>query len=550
MVFSNIYAQEYQLFIKEKGNTKLSAINDLVYQKKHANKEDIYQEIYLFLKQLDSIGYLNSKIDSVIDSNKVYTAYINPGIQIKNITINYHGIPKEIIDKIIKNYRINFSNEYFTIPFDKISYTLQSLVEYFETKGKSFTNVKLTNISVDSDLAIADLLIATSFKRTIDKIILKGYDNFPLKFLKHELNIKTGTLFNKQILNDISTTINHLNFVIETKSPNVLFTKDSTYIYLYLKKKHANKFDGVLGFSSKEVGSGLEFNGYLDFNFNNIFNNGENISLLWKNNGNNSQKFYLGAKVPYIFNLPLSPEINFKLFRQDSTFSNIASNIHISYPLHNKGEITAVFSTENSTNLLKDDFHDPDIQSFKNIFYGGSYLYKKFTNDPLFPIQFQFDLNAMIGSRNIENSKTNQSKFILFANYNYAINHKNYIFIQNQSAFLNSDNFVNNELFRIGGSNSLRGVNEESIFATTYTIFNFEYRFRPTENSFFYSITDYSYFENNLHLEKSSIYSLGLGYAFVTKIGLLNISYAIAKQKDSNFSFDNSKIHIRVISLF
>ena len=36
------------------------------------------------------------------------------------------------------------------------------------------------------------------------------------------------------------------------------------YIYLYLKKKNANKFDGLIGFNSKEDGNGLEFNGYLD----------------------------------------------------------------------------------------------------------------------------------------------------------------------------------------------------------------------------------------------------------------------------------------------
>jgi hypothetical protein len=550
LIFSNINAQEFQLTILEKDTSNSSHIDNLNYQKSHTNKESIYKEIDSFIKQLNSIGFLNAKPDTITSSDHAFTAYIELGSQIKNITLNYNGISKEIIQKATKQYAIELTKDQITIPFSEISNFLQSLADHFETNGKSFTTIRLRNILISNDIAFADLKIEQSENRSIDKIIIKGYDNFPKKFLRHELNIKKGTVFNKQILNDISTTINHLNFVNESKSPEVLFTNDSTYIYLYLEKKKANKFDGVLGFASKEKGSGLEFNGYLDFNFNNIFNNGENIFLLWKNNGNDSQKFHLGARIPYIFNLPITPEVNFKLFRQDTTYSNISTNAHISYPIYNKGEISANISSENSTNLLKDDYHNPGIQSFKNIFYGGTYRFKILENDLLFPIKFQMNLNAMIGNRNMENIKTSQSKFELFGNYTYAINPKNYLFIQNHSAILNSDNYVNNELFRIGGANSFRGVNEESIFASMYTIFNLEYRFRPTVNSFFYSITDYTFFENDLLKENSSIYSLGLGYAFITKIGLLNISYAVAKHKDLDFSFDNSKIHIKIISVF
>jgi hypothetical protein len=550
LVLSNIYGQDVQLSIKFSDSSKLNKTNPLHYKKKHKNKVSVYSEIDSFLKQLDSIGYINSKINTVIQKDDLYNTYLHLGSQIKSITINYKDITLSEIDEITKKYTITITDNHFTIPFDKIAITLQNIANYFESSGRSFTNIRLKNISFKNNKAIATLQIEQSKRRTIDKIIIKGYDQFPKKFLQHELNIKTGTIFNKELLKYISSSINQLNFVSETKSPEVLFTKDSTYIYLYLKKNKSNKFDGVLGFASKENGSGLDFNGYLDFYFQNIFNKGESISFLWKNNGNQSQKLHLGTKIPYLFNTPISPEINFKLFRQDSTFNNTNLRINVFFPLHRYGEISAIYNTENSSNLLKESFQDPTIQSFKNIFYGGSYHFKLLRNNSLFPVKFQFDLNVLMGNRKIEDFKTNQSKFILFTNYTYEINRKNYIFIQNQSALLKSENFVSNELFRFGGANSFRGVNEESIFASMYTIFNLEYRFRPTENSFFYSITDYTFFQNELIYKNSNMYSLGLGYAFTTKIGLLNISYAIAKQQDTNFNFENSKIHIKIISYF
>ena len=86
----------------------------------------------------------------------------------------------------------------------------------------------------------------------------------------------------------------------------------------------------------------------------------------------------------------------------------------------------------------------------------------------------------------------------------FPINNKNYIFLKNQSAILNSENYVTNELFRIGGTNNIRGVNEESILATRYSVFNLEYRYRPTLSSYIYTITDYSYIEDNFLNEKTN----------------------------------------------
>ena len=124
------------------------------------------------------------------------------------------------------------------------------------------------------------------------------------------------------------------------------------------------------------------------------------------------------------------------------------------------------------------------------------------------------------------------------------------MFLQNTSGLLNSNNYVENELFRFGGIYNLRGVNEESIFASAYTVFNLEYRFKPNPSSYFYSITDYSYSQNDLTAINTNVISLGLGYAFQTKAGILNLSYALGKFDNEPFTFNNSKIHIKIVSKF
>jgi hypothetical protein len=415
-------------------------------------------------------------------------------------------------------------DKYFEIPFSEITKTLQLIVNDFELNGNTFVQVTLQNISLKNNSAIAELEITNIKPRTIDKVIINGYESFPKNFIAHELDLKIGSTFNKEKLNNASIAINNISFVEERKSPEVLFTNDSTYIYLYLNKKRSNKFDGIIGFSSEEDQNGLNFNGYLDLSINNIFNSGETI------------------------NIPIIPKATFELYRQDSTFNNITTNVNLTYSLKTRGRISAGFNTEDSNSLLKNPVDD--IRSFKNFFYGASYNFEKLINGNLFPVKFRFDFSSYFGSRKIENIKSNQSKFSLLSNYNWPINNRNYIFLQNQSAILISDEYVNNELFRIGGINNLRGVNEESIFASAYSIFNLEYRYKITDSNYFYSITDFAFIENKNLEENSQIFSLGFGYAFFTKVGLLNISYAIGKFDDNSFNFNNSKLHVKIISFF
>ena len=549
MSFADAHAQNLRLSIKGEQESADKVLNEIPFDKNQISLTTVHQEIDSIFSQLQIQGYLNAKLDSLVVLDSLYTAYLKIGTKLNTVKIYYDHIPWSLLtEKDLNPISREVTSSYFEIPFADIETSMQYLADLFERKGNSFVKVSLRRIKLVEQEATAFLTIEDRGQRTIDKVIVRGYENFPKNYIAHELRLKTGSTFNREKLELVSQAINNLPFVEERKPPEVLFTKDSTLIYLFLKKKKSNQFDGIIGFASKEASSGLEFNGYLDLAINNIFNSGETIALFWKNNGNDSQRFYLDAELPYLFNLPLIPRANFQLYRQDTTYSNVTTHISLGYNLGLKGQLTAEFRTESSNDLTNGN--STAVQSFSNSFYGLSYNYKKMTNDQLFPARFQFSVNGMTGSRNSEDITIAQSRFLIQASYLYAINSKNYIYGQNQSGILISDNYLDNELFRIGGINNLRGVNEESIFASSYSIFNLEYRFKPNTSSYFYTITDFSYSENKIDDQVTNILSLGIGYAFVTKAGVLNLNYAVGKFNDSPFILENSKVHVKIVSKF
>jgi hemolysin activation/secretion protein len=386
----------------------------------------------------------------------------------------------------------------------------------------------------------ADLQIYQSKKRTINNVIIKGYKNFPKSYIKNYFNIKNNTVFNQQKIKEISEGSKVLEFITEIKPPEILFTKDSTSIYIYLKKEQNNSFDGLMNFTSKEDG-GISFNGNIDLRLNNILDKGEKFSLFWNSIAEERQEFKLSTQIPYIFFSKFSPQLSFSIYKQDSTFINTKFDSKIFYNVNTKVKIAATYNSESSENL-KQDINNNNIETFSNHFLGLQFQYnlpnKKFFDNN----QLYLELEPSMGKRKIRDNSSNQYKMEASISFNWNLKRRSSMFIKNKTGYLNSDTYIYNELFRIGGANTIRGFNEQSIFTSSYSFFNIEYRYLTSEKSYLYSITDIGHAKLNNGNKK--LLGIGLGYLFTTKKSQINLSTSLGKNNTQSFDYNNIKLII------
>ena len=124
--------------------------------------------------------------------------------------------------------------------------------------------------------------------------------------------------------------------------------------------------------------------------------------------------------------------------------------------------------------------------------------------------------------------------------------HKRWVFkLGARGGTLIGASMVENELFKIGGMNILRGFNEDEITASTYMIGTAELRFLFAPKAYFNLFFDGAWYEKNLSVKHLSDFpfGFGLGVAFDTKAGLFYLSYALGKQLENPISFKTGKIH-------
>lgn len=542
IVFSNgISSQNLILKISSKDESEKKFLKSVNFQKKHPSEEYLYKEVDLISEKLKQVGYFLNTVDSISKKNTNYTSYFSLKTKTEKAVISIPFEEIEINTYIIKDNKVS-------IPIEELPGFLTSISNQLDRQGKSFSEVKLKNIILKEKLLFAELDIYESKKRTIDRIIVKGYETFSKNYLKRFLYLKKGTLFNQQKLEEISTSINSLDFVSEVKPPEVLFSKDSTLLYLYLKKKQANNFDGLLNFSSKENSSGLLFNGHLDLKLNNILNSGEQLELFWKANGEERQSFNVSTEIPYVFNSPVTSDISFSIYKQDSTFLNTKFHTGISYSFNSKIKITTTLDSETSKNTLQNN-NNQNVQDFNNTFFGLLFNYRITNNDSFFNDKFNITINPSFGKRESEDFNNSQFKINIEALYLWEFNQRNSIFIKNKTGYLNSDNFIDNELYRIGGANSIRGFNEQSIFTSQFSFFNIEYRYLTSRNSYLYTITDLGRIKTQ-NSNNENLYGLGFGYLFSINNSQINLAYVIGKNDSSSFDFKQSKLTISLKSFF
>lgn len=551
ILFSNIniiFAQNIKLIIRGESENATKQIDSINYIKNFSDFLSLEAEVYSTKDKLIQQGYIDTKITNLEKQNdSLFEASLYVGRKTNLFKIFFNSK----FDKILLNFsEAKVFPNYFEVETKNLENTLKLINKRIAEQGDPFTTLKLEHIKKESsDVITANLKIKTNQKRRIDKIIVKGYEKFPKSYLKRFLKLKTGQSFNLEEIKDKTEKLQNLRFAKEVKSPEVLFTNDSTTLYLYAEKTKSNNFDGYLGFGTNENTNRIDFDGYIDLRLINNLNYGESLNIFYKSDEIDQQTFDVSFSAPYLFSSPIGLDVALNIFRKDSTFSTTTQQAKLNYQINSNQKINVGLKGSVSSDLLNTNSNL--INDYKSNFYqiGYNYIKPQFY-DPLFPINFWFDFNASFGNRTQDGKSLQQNAFNIEAYKIINLNKRNSFFIRLSGASLTSDNYLDNELFRFGGINSIRGFEENSLVANLFGVLNTEYRYRLSNGIYIHSVIDAAYFENEITASKTKLFGFGFGFGLLTKAGLFKLNYSSGKTENIPFKLSNSKIHVSLTTRF
>ena len=531
-------AQKLHLKAVGKTETETKIIDSIGYNPDHDNAQSIINESNSITTKLTKIGFIENEISENKKTNDS-TFVFNYSLGRKTSSIQIYIGKNEALRSL---EIFDSKKDTLEVLLSETENFMNQLLFKLEKKGYALSKLQLVNIRKNNDQLEAELLYTPEKKRQVNDIVINGYAKFPEGHKANIRRIYRNQVFNQENLKNLHADFEKFRFVKQTKYPEILFSKDSTKIYVYLEKTKANTFDGFIGFGNNEQRK-LIFNGYLDLVLNNILNTGETFTLYWKSDGNEQKTFNAAIELPYIFKSPFGLKAQLNIFKQDSTFQNTKTAIDLGYFFNYNTRLYLGYQSTESSDIQ--NTNNALVSDYKNSFLTTNFEFYEFRpEDFLFPEKTKMSVKAGFGSRDSKFNKNSQFFLNIEASHSILLNKKNSFYIKTQSYYLGSEQYITNELYRFGGINSIRGFNENTLQANTFASMLTEYRYVLAPTIYAHTIIDYGYYQDETSKSKGSLLGLGFGFGLLTKNGLFNIIYANGSTGNDPVKLSNSIVHI------
>lgn len=531
------FGQNLYLKISGQSEAETKTIDSIGYSKKHINAKSITEETNTLSEKLKHFGFLENEIvETKKENDSTFHANFELGEKTKFIHI-YIGRNSEL-----KKLEILPEKDTLTMPLHETEIFMNATLQKLERKGYSLAKLQLVNLKREKNFLKADLFFKNEKLREVNDIVINGYDKFPEGHKKEIKRHYRNKVFNQETLKKIHNDFEKFQFISQTKYPEILFTKDTTKVYVYVEKSKPNRFDGFIGFGNNDNGD-LKINGYLDLLLVNSLNVGERFNLYWKSDGNKQTTFNASLELPYIFKSPLGIKGQLNIFKQDSTFQNTQTAVELGYYFNFNTRVYLGYQSTESSDIQ--NLSTTSITDFDNSFLTANFEFTQFKNDDyFFPEKTIINIKGGNGKRNSESFNNKQFFITGDLRHNFYLNEKNIINIKSQNHYLQSENYITNELYRFGGINSIRGFNENSLQANLFSSILTEYRYVLAPTIYVHSIIDYGYFQDKTTNNEGQILGLGFGFGLLTKNGLFNLVYANGSTGQQEIKLSNSIVHI------
>jgi translocation and assembly module TamA len=446
----------------------------------------------------------------------------------------------------------------------------EKMLSNSEKKGYPFASLKLDSIQINDDHMQAQIHYQSGPIILFDSLLLTGNSKVKAKFLATYLNILPRQPYNQDKLPQANRLLAQLPYLKLRQPTSVRFFEEKAYVKVEADYRKTNQFDGIVGFLPNQNASDkLLITGDVKLRLNNLFGVGRSIHFQWQQIRPASPVLYLEYVHPVLFGTRLELKAHFNLLKQDSSFLNVDRKLTLAYLMGGAGKVSTSVGlrTSNLSNgaQYKEETRLPIFSDVSYTSYGLGFE-RSTLDDYFYPRRgFRLNVQGEVGNRRIIQNPfldqqlyeglsltTLQASLRAVAQQYITLSGRSVLLLKGQAAKMVGPHLFYNDLFRLGGLNSLRGFNENAFFASAYSAGTVEYHFFTDESSYLLICYDQAWFSTQTVQgeRQDTPFGLGTGISFSTKAGAFNLIYSMGRSADQKFGLAYSKIHLGFVSIF
>ncbi|HUI30425.1 MAG TPA: POTRA domain-containing protein [Candidatus Acidoferrales bacterium] len=448
---------------------------------------------------------------------------------------------------------------------DDLEKDIDYIIGKYNNSGFPLTKVHIDSIFVYGGDGTDSLGVALSVNEgerfRINAVRVEGNTETKDYVVLRAMRILPGAYYDQSEMANAKQRLQKLGFFQSVSDPELFEAGDTTGVLVKVVEGNTNTFDGVIGYMPAQLGQSGYFTGMIDISMLNLFGSGRKFRAMWHQETKLTQELEIGYAEPYIFGYPINAEFDFAQRQQDTT--SVTRNFGVSGTfLFNDNFNGSTSISTLSTTPLQNSNNNYFVyeSSVLNLGVGITFDTRDDIYSPrqgvLYLTQIQFGEKKIYGPQQLITPTTKLINYTEHLGIDLSLYHE-FIARQIFAIGIHGEQVTGTELdqsdmYRLGGTNTIRGYIENQFIATKAAWTNIEYRFATGRESFFFGFLDAGYIYRqsdpiaNVPANSLSAYGYGAGAQVETGIGILKASYALGKGD----SFVEGKIHFGIVNRF
>ena len=373
------------------------------------------------------------------------------------------------------------------------------------------------------------------------------------KWLETAAGIKAGLALDEPTLRRITNRLYQTKLFETISKPDIYLDGEEWGLLISVKERPLTFFELLVGYVPDQSGKPVVA-GTGQLHVRNAGFDGTDLTIDFNRQSSRVGKLLVGIDQNVLLGYPIGMSSSFSMVRQDTLWQNRIATFGVWWDVHENLRVHTALHRNVSTSSSKNQ----GSADLRGTFGQMGITFDTRNDADISSAGLLIDVMAESGRQIVEptfDERYNHSRKRLMGNVDVhiPINLRNKVIPSFTSGIIISERvpFIN-DLWRIGGTKSLRGYREDQFFARSYLWGNLEYRFLLDTYSylFVFGSSGFLWLPNSETqtgaTERKEVGSFGFGLAYRTNLGLLTFTYA----KSPEDPFSNAKVHVGISSGF
>jgi len=526
------------------------------------------RDIRTMLEEYRKLGYIHASIDSAVlhytaDSSDVdLVLHLREGRQALVGSVEIAGNAQLTSAEILERFDLGIGE-----PLDEglLEADIDALLMRYERLGYPLASCQVSEVKShwgdEIDSLNVQLILEEGPRVTIDEVRVEGNSETDTDVIVRETRLEKGELFDPVKVDAIRQRLLRLNIFSSVSEPELYLRNKVNGLLIKVLEGRSNSFDGIIGYvPGKESGEHGFFTGLASFTMRNLFGTGRKFSFRWQREDRETQELGVRYLEPWVAGFPVNVGLGFFQRQQDTSYVRRSVDLKGELLVTEEFSTSLLFSSENvipSAGTGTSRVFNTSTQTVGiELLYDSRDDVFSPTSGARYRTDFQYGKQK---TRNIPpelastvKSNVDVQRFSLDLDFYLSTFTRHVLATGIHGRELRSSQIDEGQMYRFGGTNTLRGYRESQFLGSRVAWTNTEYRFLLARRSFLYGFMDTGYYFRPaddfraIPASEGFRYGYGVGLQIETSLGHLGVSFALG-QGDS---FSSGKIHFGLINEF